>query len=63
MKPYREVGGHVLHGDKKDLVRSKFVNVAKAMHNNPVTGGHFVRDKTLKSGCTHLLEGNETRSR
>ena len=31
------------NADKKVLVRSKFVNVMKAMHNNPVTGGHFAR--------------------
>ena len=46
-KPYHFEGGIVKHGDKEVLVKGRIDGVLKAFHDNPVTGGHFGRDKTL----------------
>jgi len=47
VKPYRVDNGVVFHGDKETLVKSKVASVLKACHDNPASGGHFGRDKTL----------------
>ena len=46
-KPYRAEGGIVYHGEKEVLTKSRLPYILKACHDNPISGGHFGRDKTL----------------
>ena len=45
-KPYR-AGGILYHGEKEIVTKSRLPNILKACHGNPISGGHFGRDKTL----------------
>lgn len=45
-RPYR-VGGILYHGEKQVLTKGRLPNILKVCHDNPSSGGHFGRDKTL----------------
>jgi len=46
-KPYHAERAILYHGEKEVLTKSRMPNVLKVCHENPVSGGHFGRDKTL----------------
>jgi len=46
-KPHRAERGLLYHGKKEVLIKSRMPNILKVCHDNPVSGGHFGRDKTV----------------
>ena len=47
VKPYTVDNGVIKHKGKEVLLQSRVEDMLKAYHDNPATGGHFGRDKTL----------------